>query len=181
VGQPIVAFVATGIESLPQNVSGHDSAKWFPSFSPSANCSRNATANFGLLYEAVLWILIFLFLIFPGRRDYSGLSIDLRTQGMMIWEKSPWQETLSVYLGVGEKYCINGKPVAREGLRERLPEESRRAVWTVYFEADHDVQNMNAICAFDTIQGVGAELVWITPTVREELQQKETLAGHGVP
>ena len=46
-------------------------------------------------------------------------------------------------------------------------------VWTVYFEADQDTLNMNAIYAMDTIQGLGAKLVWITPKVREELEHED--------
>jgi hypothetical protein len=42
-----------------------------------------------------------------------------------------------------------------------------------HFEADHDTLNMNAIYVMDTIQGLGGKLVWITPKVREELQQKD--------
>jgi biopolymer transport protein ExbD len=135
--------------------------------------------NFGLIYGAVLWILIFLFMIVEEPRHYYGLPIDFRTHDSVIWDKSPWQETLSVYLAVGEKYYINGQPVPREALRTRLQQElNHRMVWTVYCEADYDTLNMNAIYAMDAIQGLGAKLVWITPKVREELQQRDPLARH---
>jgi hypothetical protein len=48
-------------------------------------------------------------------------------------------------------------------------------VWVVYFEADYDTLNMDAVYAMDVIQGLGAKLIWITPKVRRELQQKELL------
>ena len=129
--------------------------------------------NFGLICGALLWILIFAFMILAEPRHYNGLLIEFKTHDSLIWEKSPWKETLSVYLAVGEKYYINGQQVPREALRARLQKElSRRTVWTVYFEADYDTLNMDAIYAMDTIQGLGAKLVWITPKVREELQQK---------
>jgi len=135
--------------------------------------------NFGLIYGALLWVLIFLFMIIKEPRHYYGLSIDFRTHDSVIWEKSPWQETLRVYLAVGDKYYINGQPVAREALRSRLQQElNHRMVWTVYFEADYDTLNMNAIYAMDTIQGLGGKLLWITPKVREELQQKDQPAPH---
>jgi biopolymer transport protein ExbD len=103
---------------------------------------------------------------------YSGLQIEIRSRGSVIWERSPWPETLSVYLGPGEKYFVNGHPVPREALRANLQQElNRRMVWTVYFEADGDTLNMNAIYAMDTIQGLGAKLVWITPKVRQELER----------
>jgi biopolymer transport protein ExbD len=129
--------------------------------------------NFGLMCGAVLWILVFLFMIFRETSHPYGLPIKLRTYDSVVWTKSPWQETLSVYLAVGERYYINGQAVPREDLSARLRQElGRRAVWTVYFEADFDTLNMDAIYAMDTIQGLGGNLVWITPKVREELQHQ---------
>jgi biopolymer transport protein ExbD len=131
--------------------------------------------NFGLVYGSVLWVLIFLFMIVDEPRHYCGLPIDFRARDSVAWEKSPWQETLSVYLAVGEKYYVNGEPVPRDNLRTRLQQElNKRMVWTVYFEADSDTLNMDAVYAMDAIQGLGAKLVWITPKMREELRQKES-------
>jgi biopolymer transport protein ExbD len=128
--------------------------------------------NFGLIFGAVLWILIVLAMVLREPIRYRGLPIDLRTYDLMIWEKSPWQETLSVYIAVGEKYYLNGQLVPREALRSHLQEAlRRRMVWTVYLEADYDTLNVDAIYAIDAIQGLGAKLVWITPRVREELQK----------
>jgi biopolymer transport protein ExbD len=130
--------------------------------------------NFGLIYGAVLWILIFLFAILTEPPHYYGLSIELRAHDSVIWEKSPWQETLSVYLAPGEKYYINGRPVPRQALGAILQQElNHRMVWTVYFEADSDTMYMDAIYAMDTIQGLGGKLVWITPKARKELQQRD--------
>ena len=130
--------------------------------------------NFGLIYGAVLWILVFLFMIIRAPRPYYGLLIDLKTPAAVGREESPWKETLGVYLAVGEKYYVNGDLVRREDLHAKLRQElSHRAVWTVYFEADSDTLNMDAIYAMDTIQELGAKLIWITPKVREELRQKE--------
>jgi biopolymer transport protein ExbD len=84
-----------------------------------------------------------------------GLRIDFRTHDLVVWENNPWQETLGVYLAVGEKYYTNGQPVPRDALRTRLQQElNKRMIWTVYFEADYDTLNMNAIFAMDAIQGV---------------------------
>lgn len=48
----------------------------------------------------------------------------------------------------------------REALREALENElSRRMVWVVYFEADYDTLNMDAIYAMDVIQGLGAKTI----------------------
>jgi biopolymer transport protein ExbD len=130
--------------------------------------------NFGLMYGAVLWILIVVFMILEGQRQCYGLLIELRTRDPIVWQKSPWQETLGVYVTPGNRYYVNGQLVRREDLRARLQQElSRRMVWTVYFEADNDTLNMDAMYAMDTIQGLGAKVVWITPKVREEIQRSD--------
>ena len=40
-----------------------------------------------------------------------------------------------------------------------------------------DLRNMNAIYAMDTIQGLGAKLVWITPKARQEIEKRNP-SGH---
>jgi len=45
-------------------------------------------------------------------------------------------------------------------------------VWTVYLEADSDCLFGDIVNAMDTIQGLGAKLVWITPKKREEWKQE---------
>ena len=129
--------------------------------------------NFGLMFGAVLWILALIFMVnLPP--PSSGLLIELGANEVVGLAKSPWPETISVYLGIGEKYYVNGQPVAQGDLRARLQEKlGRSAVWTVYFEADGDTLNANAIYAIDTIRGLGAKLVWITPQVRKRLRQKQ--------
>jgi biopolymer transport protein ExbD len=129
--------------------------------------------NFGLVYGAVVWALIMIFMLFPESHFY-GLPIDLSRRTPMIGKSSSGEESLGVYLGVGEKFYVNGELVAREALAARLRQElNHRLVWTVYFEADYDTLNMNAIYAMDVIQGLGAKLIWITPRVREELRNGE--------
>jgi biopolymer transport protein ExbD len=123
-------------------------------------------------------MLVFLFMIFPMRATYSGLSVDIRTRHSMEWAKSPWTESLGVYLAEDGKYYINGHLVARELLRQRLEEElGTRTEWTVYFEGDYGAMKGDAIFAIDTIQGTGATIVWVTPKVREELRRKERPIG----
>ena len=62
-------------------------------------------------------------MIVEDPRHSYGLPIDFRTHDSVVWEKSPWQETLGVYLAVGEKYYINGQPVPRDALRTKLQQE----------------------------------------------------------
>ena len=132
--------------------------------------------NFGLICGPVFSVLFMIQVTFSPYPPY-GLPIDLRTSRYANEEKSPWKKPLSVYLGVGEKFYVNGEPVAREALDTKLREElGHRLDWTVYFEADRDTLNMDAIYAMDTIQGTGAKLVWITPKMRAELQLKSRAA-----
>jgi biopolymer transport protein ExbD len=147
---------------------------YFPGFAMRPTSYITQLPNFGLIYGAVLSILIFLFAIVREPHHYYGLPIELKTDNYLIGEKSPWQETLGVYLASGEKYYINGRPVLRDSLGASLQQElSHRMVWTVYFEADPDAMYMDAIYAMDTIRGCGAKLVWITPKIRKEFQQRD--------
>jgi biopolymer transport protein ExbD len=133
--------------------------------------------NFGLFCGAILWIMMFIFMStneFPSK----GLLIQLKTRYPMTSGKTPSQETLSVYLAADGKLYVNGKMSPRDALGAKLHEElSHRLEWTVYFEADRDALNMDAVYAMDTIQGLGAKLVWITPKVRKELQEAAQLSG----
>jgi biopolymer transport protein ExbD len=88
----------------------------------------------------------------------------------------PWSfltEALSLYVDARKGFLVNGRPVKREELEARLKKElGRQMVWTVYFEADSDCLFMDAISAIDTIQGLGAKVIWITPKTRGDLKQK---------
>jgi hypothetical protein len=117
-------------------------------------------------------------MVFTETSHHYGLPIKLRTHDSVRWTKSPWQETLRVYLAVGERHYMNGQAVPREDLSARPRQElGRRAAWTPYFEADFDTLNMDAIYAMDTIQGLGANLVWITPKVRANSSTRINLGG----
>jgi biopolymer transport protein ExbD len=129
--------------------------------------------HWGLFSGAVLWILIFIFVIFAPQTPH-GLFVSLGSHEVAGWEKSPWQESLAVCVRPHGRFFMNGEEVERNSLRAKLLERlSRRAVWTVYFEADSDTVYMDDIYAIDTIQGCGAKLIWITPKMREEWKHKK--------
>jgi biopolymer transport protein ExbD len=129
--------------------------------------------NFGLIYGFILWILVFIFMIVRPSTP-KGLLVDFRERNSVGVEKSPWTETMSVYAEARRGFLVNGQPVKREELRAKLQEELlRRGVWVVYFEADIDCAFMDAAYAFDTIQGLGAKVIWITPKTREVWKQQE--------
>ena len=128
--------------------------------------------HWGLFCGAILWILMFIFMIRP--LPSHGLFVSLRSHEVVVWDKSPWQETLAVYVRPHGRLFVNGEEVERASLRTKLLEHlSRRVEWTVYFEADFDTLYMDDIYAIETIQGCGAKLIWITPKMREEWQHKE--------
>jgi biopolymer transport protein ExbD len=139
--------------------------------------------NFGLICGALLWILIFLFMIVEQHLTPYGLNVDWKSPSTLSSTGSPSQETLGVYVSAVGEYFVNNKRVPREALAEALNKElSHRAIWIVYFEADYNTLNMNAIYAMDVIQGSGAKLIWITPKMRQELQaQKSQVASRVTP
>lgn len=123
--------------------------------------------NFGLVHGFILWVLMFLFMILqPG--SSKGLLVDFKRERTVTVEKNPWAETMAVQVDAKGEFFVNGKQVAREDLQSKLQDELlRRGVWVVYFEADNDCLYMDAVYAIDTIQGLGAKMIWITPKTRE--------------
>lgn len=128
--------------------------------------------NFGMIHGFILWVLMFLFMTLqPG--PSNGLLVNFKGERTVIVEKNPWVETMAVYIDGQQGFYVNGKQVPREDLRSRLEEELlRRGVWVVYFEADDNCLYMDAVYAMDTIQGLGAKMIWITPKTREEWKHR---------
>ena len=105
--------------------------------------------------------------------------MSLRSREVVAWEKSPWQQTLAVYVRPNGRFFVNDEEVERSNLRAKLLEHlSRRVEWTVYFEGDYDTLYMDDIYAIDTIKACGAKLIWITPKMREEWSHAEKSAEH---
>ncbi len=99
----------------------------------------------------------------------QGLMVDLATRQIAKATDSPWPETLSLYARANGAIYLNGAEVAPGELRTRLQQElNRRAVWIVYIEADDNVQASIPFSMIDTVQGLGAQVFWITPAVRKE-------------
>jgi biopolymer transport protein ExbD len=124
-----------------------------------------------LFCVAILSFLIFAFMSF-GPLPSKGLFITLKKRDAVAREKSPWPDALEVYVRAPARFFINGQEVSWSDVHARLIEQlSRRAEWTVYFEAEPDVPFMHAANAIDMIQSCGAKLVWITPKMREDWQK----------
>jgi len=112
--------------------------------------------------------VVFYFYLIRGLPPH-GLLVDFKGERAVGAVKSPWTETMAVYVDAKGNFVVNGKTVGREELSLRLQEElARRGVWVVYLEADDNCLYMDAVYAIDAIQGLGAKVIWITPKTREE-------------
>ena len=121
---------------------------------------------------AILSILIFMFMVF-GPLPSKGLFVSWKRREAVVWVKSPWPDALEVYVRAPARFFVNGQEVSRTDLAAKLTEQlSRRAEWTVYFEAERDITYGEAVYAIATIQGCGAKLIWVTPKMREDWQQE---------
>jgi len=80
---------------------------------------------------------------------------------------------MSVYIGDRGQFYVNGKAIKTKDLDVALKDQlGRRAVWTVYVEADPNSMFADTVYAIDTIQGVGGKVVWITPKMRAEWKKR---------
>lgn len=128
--------------------------------------------HWGMFCGAVLWILMFVFMILRPLPS-KGLFVSWKKRAAVVWEKSPWPDTLEVYVRSPARFFVNSEEVDRTGLRSKLIEQlGRRAEWTVYFEADPDTRYMDDIYAIETIQACGAKLFWVTPKMREQWEHQ---------
>jgi hypothetical protein len=99
----------------------------------------------------------------------QGLRIDIDAKRVARASDSPWRETMSVYVTARGEFVVNGAPVAKRELKNRVAAElNQRASWLVYVEADDGVEFSEVTYAIDTIEGLGAQVFWITPAVRNE-------------
>jgi biopolymer transport protein ExbD len=127
--------------------------------------------NFGMYVAWFLNIQMFVLMLFTAPRPARGLWIQLPGPYFAERPGLPQSETLGVFLDKRGVFYVNGQAVPREQLRAKLQEElSHRVSWTVYVEADDDVAYGGAVFAMDTIRGLGAQVVLMTPRAREELK-----------
>jgi len=130
---------------------------------------------------SVSWIcvLMTLVIIFMMNRPLppKGLRIDWTRRSHISAIESPWSKTMSVYVAHSGQFYVNGKVIKQE-LEKALREElGQRAEWTVYVEADYDTPFMDTVYVIDTIQGLGAKVLWITPRTRAEWNEERGSPG----
>jgi biopolymer transport protein ExbD len=121
---------------------------------------------------SALVVIFYWWLILPIRQ--YGWTIDFKTTKVGAAAVSPWAETMSVYIDGQGRFFVNGKIVDETPLEERLREElSKRAVWTVYVEADAGSSFQETAYAMDAIEGLGGKVIWITPKTRKEWEESK--------
>jgi biopolymer transport protein ExbD len=119
---------------------------------------------FGPTWFGVIATLSVVFLLYLTKPLMQyGLPIDFPKHYAAAGGKSPWPETLGVYVDAHRRFHVNGELIKPENLQQKLREElGRRIVWTVYVEADRDSVFEDTVHVMDTIQGLGAKVFWIT-------------------
>jgi biopolymer transport protein ExbD len=126
-------------------------------------------SNFGAVWGGVLYIFMCMFAMNMPPPSH-GLLVEIK-QRQSAAVPSPWEDSTSVYIEPTQFY-VNGEPIDRKELHSRLLNAlSKQMVWTVYLEAHPDCTFGDAAYAMDTIRGLGAKVVWITPKVREALTE----------
>jgi len=144
--------------------------------SPSHSLIPVMLNAFSVSWICVLMTLLIIFQVF-GPWPSKGLRIDWIRRSHISAVESPWGKTMSVYVARSGQFYVNGKVIKRE-LEKALREElGQRAEWTVYVEADYDTPFMDTVYVIDTIQGLGAKVVWITPRTRAEWNEERGSPG----
>lgn len=125
----------------------------------------------GLMACWGLLALLAIFAIYPPHLS-KGIRIQLEDPGAAR-QHGPWKQTVGLYVRGGEDFRVNEERIARERLREKLLSElGRQAVWVVYVEADVGAKFGDVAYALGTAEGLGARVVWMTPGIRADWEQK---------
>jgi biopolymer transport protein ExbD len=125
-------------------------------------------AHFGVVWGSLLMVLMFLYMT-NDRLISKGQLVSWRTLLAVDGMKSPWPDTLEIYVRIPSNFFVNGEEVGRDELRAKLMEQlGKRVEWTVYLEADRDSLFGDTMHAIDVIHSCGAKVSWITPKMRKE-------------
>jgi biopolymer transport protein ExbD len=139
--------------------------------SVSPSLVMSSLNSFSVSWICVLMVLLIIFMMF-GPRLSKGLRIDWKER-RYFGRRESVAETMSVYIAHRGQFYVNENATKRQELELKLRAElARRAVWTVYLEADDDTAFMDTVYAIDTIQGLGAKVLRITPRMRAEWKKQ---------
>lgn len=141
--------------------------KRYPSTAP-----LNGLPNFGLVFHIAYLAPLIMYSIMPFRERLYGFYVRLEPPGHILSEFHLPEKTLGVYVDAKSRFFLNGEPVARDNLERKLKEKLDTSLARfVYFEADKDSTFMDTAYAIDAIQGLGANVIWITPKMRAEIEE----------
>jgi biopolymer transport protein ExbD len=127
--------------------------------------------HWGLLWGSVVMVLMILYMA-DGRLTSKGVPVGWRKPNAMVIGTSPWSDTLEIYVRTPARFFVNREEVQRDELRSKLREQlGHRVEWTVFVEADPDVNFGDVLHAMDVIRSCGGNVSWITPQMREEWQE----------
>jgi biopolymer transport protein ExbD len=129
--------------------------------------------SFGLVYSVILAVaLIPTFLIFLYAWDYDhrsvGIEFHLLKPGPLkaaadSRTSPPMVRVENASTGSSPRLYLNRKAIGWEALGPALKGELKsRPDWVVYFEADSDVNWVDAVNTMDIIRGVGAKVILVT-------------------
>jgi biopolymer transport protein ExbD len=121
--------------------------------------------HWGLYFCSVFSVLI----LFRATFEHShprGLLVNFDHRNAIVWDVSPQPAALSVFIRAPNRFFVDGEEVRRHDLRAKLLQH-HHVSWVVYFDADVDTAYMETAYAIDIIQSSGANLIWITPKLRE--------------
>lgn len=125
--------------------------------------------SFGLIAALFLMCIMFVLMILRTPQMPFGLAVSFRRTEFATPVGTTSPDSLGVYIDATNHIYVNGKPVAREMLPISLKEElSHHATTTIYFEAADNSGYGQCIYAIDTIRGLRADLILITPGMRDE-------------
>ena len=144
--------------------------------SPSYSLIPAMLNAFSVSWICVLMTLVIIFMM-NRPRSPKGLRIDWTRRSHISAVESPWSKTMSVYVAHSGQFYVNGKGIKQELEKALCEELGQRAEWTVYVEADYDTPFMDTVYVIDTIQGLGAKVVWITPRTRAEWNEERGSPG----
>ena len=134
--------------------------------------------NFISLFVGLELVLLTIFMTITPTTPV-GLTLDLAPRQLSRAVDSPWRETMSVYVSDAGVFYVNGEAVARSELASSVKQElGRRLVSTVYVDGANDVEAGEVIYAIDQVQGVGGEVLLVTPAVRQQWNEQTALQKH---
>ena len=124
--------------------------------------------HWGLLWNSVVMVLMVLYMA-NDRLTSQGMTVSWRMPRSMAAVASPWPDALEIYVRSPARFFVNREEVKRDELRSKLREQlGHRVEWTVYVEADPDVNFGDVAHAMDVIRSCGGKVSWITPRMRQE-------------